>query len=403
MTEKFTLKALLLDDDPFMLLLLSEMLANQGITHVTACESGREALEWLDSPDYSVDLLFLDINMPDMDGIEFVRHLATRHYHGSVVLISGEDERMLQSAEKLVKTHNLVALGHLQKPINAQTLTNLLEKHQTSWMPPPSPVRKTYHADELKAAIANNELINYYQPQVDVKTCKVVGVEALVRWQHPTDGLVYPDQFIYLAEQNGLIGDLTKAVIKSAFAHSNLWQHHNLSLRVSVNLSMDNLASLEFVDYLIEMVTNAEISSTDIVLEITESQLMKHLSTSLEILSRLRLKRFGLSIDDFGTGYSSLSLLRTIPFNELKIDQSFVHGAAHNETLYAIYNSSLLLARQLGMKVVAEGVEDWDDWNLLRISGCDEAQGYFIAKPMPAEQLLDWTSHWNENFECFMS
>ena len=134
----------------------------------------------------------------------------------------------------------------------------------------------------------------------------------------------------------------------------------------------------------------------------TESQLMKSLSVSLEILTRLRLKRFSLSIDDFGTGHSSLSQLRDITFDELKVDQGFVHGAASNNTLRAIYHASLGLTKQLGMKTVAEGVEDRSDWDFLRSTGCDMAQGYFIAKPMPASEIPDWISAWEANFENLM-
>jgi EAL domain-containing protein (putative c-di-GMP-specific phosphodiesterase class I)/ActR/RegA family two-component response regulator len=394
MTKKSALKILLLDDEPFMLMLLGEILSNLGLTQVTACESGREALEYLELSDYSPDLVLLDINMPEMDGMEFVRHLAERHYSGSLILVSGEDERMLQTVEKLMQVHKITVLGHLQKPVKSDELSRLLEKWTPPWLNKTTSVQKIYTANEIRAAIANKELVNYYQPQVDVMSGRVVGVETLVRWQHPQDGIVLPEQFIHTAEAFGLIDDLTKVVVDAAFAQTGIWQNHTLNLRVSVNLSMDNLASLKFVDYLTTTAEAAGIVPSDIVLEITESQVMKHLSTSLEILSRLRLKRFGLSIDDFGTGYSSLAVLSNIPFSELKVDQGFVHGAAKNETLYAIYNASLVLAQQLGMNVVAEGVEDWEDWNLLRNTGCDVAQGYFIARPMPAAKVLDWVSNW---------
>jgi EAL domain-containing protein (putative c-di-GMP-specific phosphodiesterase class I) len=140
----------------------------------------------------------------------------------------------------------------------------------------------------------------------------------------------------------------------------------------------------------------------DIVLEVTESRLMKNSSTSLEVLTRLRMKRFSLSIDDFGTGNSSLTQLRDIPFDELKVDQGFVHGAASNETLRAIYSASLSLAKQLGMKTVAEGVEDRVDWDFLRSTDCDLAQGYFIAKPMPPGEIPDWITAWEANIENLM-
>ncbi|MEI6708895.1 MAG: EAL domain-containing response regulator [Methylococcales bacterium] len=400
MLEKSTLKFLLVDDEPFMLKLLSRILSNLGYTQITSCESGSDALDWLEQPDYSADLILLDINMPEMDGVEFVRELAKRHYSGSLILVSGENERMRQTVEKLGQTYKITMLGHLQKPVNPEELSKLLVKWVPPWLNDYSLAQKVeYDVDQIRAAIVNNELVNYYQPQVDVTSGKVVGVEALVRWQHPENGMVFPEQFIHLAEDYGLIDDLTHAVVEAAFAQTRIWRDNNLYQEVSVNISMNNLNSLEFVDYMTAAAANAGITPSDIVLEITESRLMKDLSASLEILSRLRLKRFGLSIDDFGTGYSSFALLRNIPFNELKIDQRFVHGVANNNTLRAIYNASLTLAQQLDMKTVAEGVEDREDWNFLRSTGCDAAQGYFIAKPMPAAKIPDWISNWEVNIK----
>ncbi len=397
MIDKSALRILVLDDEPFMLKLLTHMLASLGFSQVTTCDSGRGALEWIDHPNSPPDLILMDLNMPEMDGIEFMRHLVGRRYTGSLILISGEDERMLQTAEKLVRAHKIPALGHLRKPVNPEDLSALLEK----WTPPclrgSRATKKAYGADEVRAAIVNGELVNYYQPKVDVASGKVVGVESLVRWRHPQDGMVFPDQFIGVAEEHGLIDDLTRAVVGVAFAQAKTWQDDGLHLHIAVNISMDNLATLEFADYVAAAASTAGIAPDSIVLEVTESRLMNELSGPLEILTRLRLKRFSLSIDDFGTGHSSLSQLRDIPFDELKIDQGFVHGAASNDTLRAIYVASLGLAKQLGMITVAEGVEDRADWDLLRSTGCDLAQGYFIAKPMPAGEIPGWITAWEAN------
>jgi EAL domain-containing protein (putative c-di-GMP-specific phosphodiesterase class I) len=224
----------------------------------------------------------------------------------------------------------------------------------------------------------------------------VLGVETLVRWQHPEDGLVLPDLFISVAETNGLINDLTRMVLTQALDQAKDWQQTGLILRVAVNISMDNLASLDFVDFVTDLTTKSGVPPQRVVLEVTESRLMKDTRAPLEILTRLRLKRFRLSIDDFGTGHSSLAQLRDIPFDELKIDQGFVHHASSNETLRAMYDTSLSLARQLGMEVVAEGVEDRSDWDLLKATGCDIAQGFFISEPMPAEDFPGWLEGWKE-------
>ena len=393
MIEKSAIRILALDDEPLMLKLLSHMLGNLGFAPVTTCGNGRTALEWIDTGKHP-DLVLLDLNMPEMDGVEFVRHLVGRHYSGSLILVSGEDERMLQAAEKLVQAHKIQVLGHLHKPVTPEGLKTLLEK----WAPPSQnnqrTAKKAYGADEVRAAIANGELVNYYQPKVEVATGRVMGMETLVRWLHPRDGVVFPDHFIGVAEAHGLIDELTRVVLAGALVQARLWQDTGLMLRVAVNVSMDNLVSLDFADFVAVQAAAAGVSPKEIVLEVTESRLMRDLRAPLEILTRLRLKRFRLSIDDFGTGHSSLAQLRDIPFDELKIDQSFVHGAWNNGTARAMFDASLGLAKQLNMETVAEGIEDQADWNFLRKTECDIAQGYFIAKPMPAASVPDWITGW---------
>lgn len=388
----------MLDDEPFMLKLLAHMLVGLGFDSVTTRDSGSAALAWMDTLASQPDLILLDLNMPQMDGIEFVRKLVELDYAGSLVLVSGEDERMLQMAEKLVQAHQIAVLGHLKKPFSLAGLVRVMDL----WKPALGVRRvakKIYTAGELRAAIENEELVNYYQPKVNVATGAVVGVETLVRLQHPIDGMVFPDQFIGLAEAHGLIDDLTRVVLTAAVAQAKTWQDDGLHLRVAINVSMDNLTSVAFTDFVAGAALAAGMAPQDIVLEVTESRLMLDQRAPLEILARLRLKRFRLSIDDFGTGHSSLTQLRDIPFDELKIDRSFVHGAWRDETALAMYYVSMALGEQLGMEVVAEGVEDSDDWELVRRTGCDLAQGYFIARPMPAADLPGWIESRNAQMQ----
>jgi EAL domain-containing protein (putative c-di-GMP-specific phosphodiesterase class I)/DNA-binding NarL/FixJ family response regulator len=394
-----TLKILILDDEPFMLKLLEHILTSLGFSQLTSYDNGKMALASLDSSSGQPDVILLDLNMPEMDGIEFVRHLVGKSYSGSIILVSGEDTRLMQTVERLVSVHKIPMLGYLKKPINPEDLSALLNRWEATSYVRPLLAKKAYGAEDVRTAIVNHELVNYYQPKIDVASGKVMGVESLVRWHHLQDGMVFPDQFIGVAEEHGLINDLTRVVISEAFSQTRVWRDAGMELRVAVNLSMENLDSLEFADYVTTAAATAGILPNDIVLEVTESRLMKNLSTSLEILTRLRLKGFHLSIDDFGTGHSSLTQLRDLPFNELKIDQSFVHGAASNNTLRSIYNASLSLAQQLGIKSVAEGVENRADWDFIRSSGCDLAQGYYIAKPMPADEIHDWLIKWEANID----
>jgi len=389
-------KILILDDDTFMLKLLSRMLAKLGYTAVTTCDNGSDALQKIDHADTRPDLILLDLNMPDMDGIEFVRYLVDRQYHGQLILVSGEDERMLRTAEKLVHAHKIPMPGYVHKPVDPNKLSEILQRLEIETSIHPQSSDKIYSADDIRSAIANQELVNYYQPKVSVETGDVIGVETLVRWHHPQDGVIMPDRFIHVAEDNNLIDDLTRFVLKQAIIQAGKWHRDGQTLRVSINVTMENLASLDFQDMVVNLVNENNLPPQKIVIEITESQVMgSDARIPLEILTRLRLKRFHLSIDDFGTGHSSLAQLRDIPFNELKIDQGFVHRAWQDDTLRAIYDASLAMGKQLGMDIVAEGVEDRDDWELLRQTGCDMAQGNFISRPLLPADLLRWMEEWH--------
>lgn len=389
------MKILIIDDEAFSLKLLARQLARLGFTDVLCQERAQDALALLEAGEAHPDLILCDLQMPDMDGVECLRHLARLGYAGALVLISGEDPRVLQTAEKLAQAHRLDVLGALHKPVTTEQLHLLLEKQRPLAAPSVRAPTTLYPPAALRKAMLQGRLLNYYQPQVDIATGRVTGVETLVRWQHPEHGLVLPDQFIATAEEHGLIDALTRAVLGEALKQARGWQDAGLRLQVAVNVSMDNLASLEFPDQVARAADAAGVALSSLVLEVTESRLMKDPLASLDILTRLRLKRVGLSIDDFGTGHSSLAQLRDIPFDELKLDRSFVHGAARNAGLRSILEASLAMAKQLGIKTVAEGVEDIDDWTFLRDIGCDHAQGYFIAWPMPAEALNAWMADWS--------
>lgn len=392
------MKVLLVDDDSFTLKLHTRLLANCGFLNVVAHEQAIDAVALLELDNQAFDLILCDLQMPGMDGVEFIRRLVHIRYEGALVLVSGEDSRILQTAEKLSKAHRLNVLGTLKKPVSSKQLQQVLQNNPMPVAKTPD-VRKIYAREELSQAISGDELINYYQPKVDLESGNVIGVEALVRWRHRADGLVYPDQFIGLAEKSGLIDDLTRVVLGNALHQARIWQDAGLQLCVAVNVSMDNLISFDFPDFVAQAVHQAGVPPTSLILEVTESQLMNDPLMALDILTRLRLKRISLSIDDFGTGHSSLAQLRDIPFDELKVDQSFVHGVGRDPSLRTLFDASLGMGRQLGMKTVAEGVEDREDWDFLRSADCDTAQGYFIAKPMTAAALPCWIEEWEERCE----
>ncbi|MDO8298462.1 EAL domain-containing protein [Lacisediminimonas sp.] len=386
--------ALVLDDDPFVQKTLSRMLLKLDVRDVVTCGNAELALATIIDSGNSPDLVLFDLNMPEMDGIEFVRGLVERQYSGGLIIISGEDERVLNAAAILAREHRLTLLGQLVKPVSSSTLRKLLEKWVPKSVEEHQPISRIYSPQELQQAIQTGELVNFYQPIVAVSSGQCVGVETLVRWRHPRDGLVMPNNFIGVAEEHGLIDELTHAVLRGVFTQIAEWERSLIHLRVAINVSMINLVSLSFPDIVAHLAKDAGVAPRRIKLEVTETQLLEDLRAPLDVLVRLRLKGFRLSIDDFGTGHSSLAQLRDIPFDQIKIDRGFVHRAWADNTVRAIYDASLNLSRQLGFEAVAEGVEDRADWDFVRKTGCDLAQGYFISRPMPGEQLAQWLSAW---------
>ncbi len=393
---EFSIRLLLVDDDYVMHRITTVMLNDLGISRVQSAMSAPAALEILQQEGAQVDVVICDLNMPDMDGVEFIRHLARQDYTGAIILTSGEDLRILKTVEKLAIEHDLHVLGVLEKPITPAKLGELLDSLDQIRAEGTMLMTDFFTVAELENAIKSDQLDTFFQPKVEIKSGKVVGVEALVRWHHPQLGLIKPNSFISMAEDNGLIGDLTDVVCRKALEYAAQLKTHGHDLNVAINISVDALTNLEWPDKTSDLVRQSGLDASDISFEITESRLMDHLSVALDILSRLSLKRFKLSIDDFGTGYSSLEQLQRIPFTEFKIDRAFVHGAAREASARAILESSVLLAKKLDMVVVAEGVENQEDWDLVSEVGCDLVQGYFISRPLPFKQLLSWLDNWKQ-------
>lgn len=387
------MRILLIDDDPFALKLLGHQLNNLG-HEVVAHEQAGDALPLLERDEAPFDAVMCDLQMPEMDGVEFVRHLARIGYGGGLVLVSGEDARILHTSERLAREHGLHVLGALRKPVTPDALHRVMDQRRPRHARPHASACAPLTAAELEGAIAEGRLECHYQPKVSLTSGAVTGVETLVRLRQADGTLIYPDRFIATAEEHGLINALTRVVLAAALRQARIWRDAELDLHVAVNVSMDDLDDLAFPDYVAREAERVGVPLTSLVLEVTETRLTKNPLLPLDILSRLRLKHVGLSIDDFGTGYSTLTQLRDLPFNELKVDRGFVHCACCDASLCAIFEASLGMARQLGMRAVSEGVEDEADWLFLRASGCDLAQGYFIARPMPASEVANWVDQW---------
>ncbi|MDD2882782.1 MAG: EAL domain-containing response regulator [Rhodoferax sp.] len=379
----------LLDDDVALCVFMSEVAQAAGY-HTLMAHDGRELATLLAAQPV---LLVLDIAMAHMDGIEVIRQLAAARFTGRLVIVSGHGAAMLQSAKLLAELQDVRVAGILTKPIRAESLLALLQAPELRVATPR--VQHEISQADLARGIENNELLLHYQPQVRLTDGAWVGVEALVRWQHPQHGLLYPDAFIALAESSGLALPLTRKVIAMALQQcSRGCGTLKFTGTLSINLPPIAMSDLTFPEAVEAAVNQVGCKAEKIMFEVTETSVPADPAKAIEILTRLRLKGFALSIDDFGTGHSSLENLQHLPFNELKIDLIFVRAAETDVASRLIVESSIALGCQLGMKVLAEGVENQALWHWLRNAGCDLAQGYFIARPMPLEQLAAWQGEW---------
>jgi diguanylate cyclase (GGDEF)-like protein len=243
---------------------------------------------------------------------------------------------------------------------------------------------------ELRRAVEHNELRLHYQPKVSMHSSHVSAVEALIRWEHPTRGLVPPVEFIPFAEHTGYIKLLTRWVIREAVRQCGAWLREGLTLQVSVNISARDLMNRELPEHVAALLAEHDVTPGLLCLEITESGFMEDPVHAQKVLDRLAELGVKLSIDDYGTGYSSLSYIMKLPVQELKIDQSFISRMATDDEISTIVRSTIDLGHNLGLQVVAEGVEDAAVWNMLRALGCDDAQGFYMSKPLEANALASW-------------
>jgi len=243
---------------------------------------------------------------------------------------------------------------------------------------------------ELRRAMDETELVLYYQPKICLNTGRALGVEALARWHHPERGLLSPDEFIPLAERSNLLRPMTLYLLDSALRQCNAWRSHGIEVSVAVNLSMQNLIDLRLPNDLARLVTSWRLPPGSLELEITESTIMADHRRAMTILSRLNKMGVTLTVDDFGTGYSSLAYLQSLPVSSIKIDKSFVLTMAEDPSNATIVQSTIDLGHNLGLKVVAEGVENVDSYNKLAELGCDYAQGFFLSRPLSPEKATLW-------------
>lgn len=388
------LSVLIVDDHHFLRSAVQRMLLSLGISHIYEANDGQRALEFLQGANaQAVDIVLCDLDMPNMDGMEFLRHLGMEYpIPVSVIIVSGQDTALISSVEKMAEAYGVRLLGAIEKPLSLGKLETLLalhwdrQDHIKGQMPAPN----RCSVEEILDGVRSRQFEPFYQPKVHFKTGRIIGAEALARWRHPLYGLLAPVEFIDQLEQVGKMDELTFLILEESAIACHLLHELGHSITVSVNLSLTSLTDPDLADKITQVVRSVGVDPKQMVLEITETASMTEAAHALENLARLRMRGFGLSIDDYGTGYSSMQQLTRIPFSELKIDASFVKDFMENKASRIIVESSIDMAHKLQVISTAEGVESQHDWDMLKSMGCDTAQGYFIARPMDLTALLEF-------------
>lgn len=392
-------RLLVLDDDPLVAGTIRQI--GLGAGYEVRCE--RDAEGFLAAIEaWRPDHLVLDLVLPGMDGVQVIERLAQAGCRARLVIVSGLDGRVLDAASRNARELGLAIAGVLAKPFRPTQLRALLNAAPPEPRAAPAGAPAASGEDELAQdladAIDGGDLTVSYQPRIGCTHGRLAGMEALVRWEHPTRGTIGPAQFVPMAERQGLVDALTGCVLDQALpwfaalreALPAAALHPRQPPQLSVNLSARTLSDASFVEDVAERCARVGLAPGEVLFELTETAAMEDPVASLALLTRLRMKGFELAIDDFGTGFSSMLQLVRLPFSEVKVDRSFVASATRSHESRAVVKSIIDLGHSLGLRVAAEGVEDAATMALLGQAGCDLAQGYLISRPLPAAGVLPW-------------
>ncbi|HVL01723.1 MAG TPA: EAL domain-containing response regulator [Dongiaceae bacterium] len=360
-----------------------------GVPRLRDASNGALALEQLRQQ--TADVVMVDLEMPVMDGVELIRHIAKETLARAIIILSSKDPVLIASVGTMAEADGLSVLGTFNKPLNEDLLRCGLKqlesvvKHKDS-----AKQAEEVTATEISHALQANHLTLHYQPKLTGKGMLLKGVEALARWHDPVKGNISPGQFIAVAERHGLIDRLTRYLLELALRQKQQWQRRGVNFNLAFNLSPLSLADPTLVDWITQLTNLYGVAPNEITLEVTENALLGELASSIQTLARLRLKGFGVAIDDYGSGFANAQQLSRVPATELKIDRTLVHNVATRPQQRTILQNTVEMAHQLKLITVAEGVENRDDFDLLLQFNVELIQGYFLAKPMAADKLMQW-------------
>jgi EAL domain-containing protein (putative c-di-GMP-specific phosphodiesterase class I)/CheY-like chemotaxis protein len=387
-------KVLVVEDSQSQREFAAALVQDMGASEVFEAKNGVEALALLErEPD--IELVFCDLEMPHMDGMALIGEMAARSLNPYLVILSAHEAVVLESVRIMAVTYGITFSGVIAKPLTREKIIQVLASspfQKSAAGARPASALPSFTDLEIRRAMKNGEFECFFQPQIAMGDGQLTGVEALVRWRHPDLGILSPAAFLPQIEKiPEVMSKFTLRILDQVARQWHQWNASGLTLECSVNLSATSLSTAGFADRILEAVAQHDLPPAALVLEITESASVSNLGHTLANLARLRMRGFKLSIDDFGTGYATYEQLERIPFTELKIDISITRELPDSRRHIILAKSLLQLAKDFHLQTVAEGIETQACWDTLKGLGCDRGQGYFMARPMPGDQLLEWS------------
>jgi EAL domain-containing protein (putative c-di-GMP-specific phosphodiesterase class I) len=370
--------ALIVDDDAG-LRKFSQVIAENAGFHAETAESGAEALRLIEK--LAPAIVLLDLQMPGTDGLDVMRAMAQRKSSARLIILGGQDRRIAEIAAEVARGNGLSVAASLQKPLGADQLKGILSEICIEFSP--------FNTERLQECITGEGIVLHYQPKIALPSRKFVGVEALLRCRDGHGHLIPPGTVLGVAEQSELIGSLSMAVFEKSIVQYAVWRDEGLELDMAVNLSASGADDSDLPDRIFKLCAANRMPPSALTIELTETAVMSDHLVAMETLLRLRLRGFDLSIDDFGTGYSSLKYLTQYRVNRLKLAQEFVFRVTVDYRNAAVVRAAIRLANELGLEVIAEGVETEAQARFLMGAGCEQAQGYYFSRPVPAGRAAE--------------
>lgn len=381
-------KVMVVDDEPTQRLAVALMCRTLGLPEASAFESGQDALAALTGPERGTDLVLCDLDMPEMDGMEFIRRAADLEAPPALMILSGHESSLLNSVERMGKAYGLRMMGSVRKPLTRDGLAAALQA--LAAVRPAAPSLAPADTAMVDALIDGGRFEPYFQPQVSLAGRSVHGAEALARLVQPDGTVDMPAVFLRRLAERDMMTDFTIQILDRTLAAIRSWPSRMPALNVSVNLTPMLFDDLAIMGDLMARIDRAGVPRDRVVFEVVETAVSGDQMRFTESAARLRLRGFGLAIDDYGQGHATLDQLRRLPFSELKVDRAFVIGLDSDPDNRAIVANTIAMAKAMDLRIVAEGVETEAEAETLRRLGCDLAQGFLYARALPSSEFVQF-------------